>query len=452
MISRFSRTAIFVLLLALPIIANLSFGSVTSGAFFFIAIAVSVIPALWLGHSFSSGEFRLRLDMTQLAILGLIILGLIQLLPVGGVAIPEGILSSEPSSALSVDPNATRLAIVRLFVFGVFYAAALTFLNHRDRIRTAVVVLIAFGSLMAFFAVLQFLSSPETILGFTPAAAARPYGTYVNRHHFASLLVMIFAVAFAQLLMGGAKKDRLVFYLIAILLLGTGVIFAGSRGAFLSLIAVLAFLGVGVLIVKRSKSGNRSEGGRSLLRNAAVLGISTIGFLLLLAFVAIWAGGEQELIRGAAMQTEGEDFSTGRIHFWTVALTIFVANPVFGSGLESFGVAFTRFDTMNGLYRVEHAHNEYLQMLSDGGLIGLALVLFFIFFLFRGAQRSIRSSREKFTAAASLGALAGCFGVLVHSVVDFPLRTNANMFFFLLLAAIAIGNRNNGNPERQRRA
>ncbi|MCO6511480.1 MAG: O-antigen ligase family protein [Aridibacter famidurans] len=444
--------AIFVLLIVIPVIANLSFGGVSTGSFAFITLLVSLIPVLWLVNTFRYGRFTAAFHPTQLAFAGLIVLGLFQLLPLAGSAVPDGVLTEGASNALSVEPNATRLAVIRLFVFGVFFSAALTFIDSRSRIRKLVVVLVIFGSLMAFFAVLQSLSDPTTIYGITPAAQARPFGSFINRHHFASFLVMMFAMSLAPLVGGGVKRDKLVFFGIAVILIGTGVIFAGSRGAFLSLVAVLSFLAVSFLLINRSDArANPRRSGKSLLGRPALIIGSAVGLLLVLIVFAVWAGGEQELLRGAAMQEAGDDFSTGRLHYWSVALKIFYANPLIGSGLESFGVAFTRYDTWSGIYRVEHAHNDYLQMLSDGGVVGLSLVLVFIYSLFRSAIGTIRGAKDRFRRSAAVGALAGCFGVMVHSFVDFPLRTNANMFFFLLLAVIATGTTNR-NPERKRGA
>ncbi|QQS39759.1 MAG: O-antigen ligase family protein [Acidobacteriota bacterium] len=435
-----ASTLIFVLLIAVPVAANLSFGGVSTGSFAFITALVGLIPVLWLVHSFRSGRLTAVFHPALFAFAGLIVLGLFQLLPLAGSGVPDGVLTTGASNALSVEPNATRLAVIKLFVFGVFFFAALTFIDSRSRIRTLVIALIIFGSAMAFFAILQSLSDPTTIYGITPAAQARPFGSFINRHHFASFLVMMFAMALAPLAGGGTKRDKLVFFAIGVILIGTGVIFAGSRGAFLSLVAVLSFLAVSFLLINRRDGGKSSRNERRpLLGSPALIVGSAVGLMLVLILFAVWAGGEQELLRGAAMQEAGEDFSTGRLHYWSVALKIFAANPIIGSGLESFGVAFTRYDTWSGIYRVEHAHNDYLQMLSDGGIVGLALVLVFIYFLFRSAIGTIRGARDRFRRSAAVGALAGCFGVMVHSFVDFPLRTNANMFFFLLLAVMAIG-------------
>jgi O-antigen ligase len=148
-------------------------------------------------------------------------------------------------------------------------------------------------------------------------------------------------------------------------------------------------------------------------------------------------GGDSSLTRSLGI-VSGEDISSGRLHFWYVALMIFFDHPILGSGLDAFGVVFTKYDTWPGIYRVEQAHNDYLQMLADAGIAGFGCVAAFIYLLFSRGLTNIFTTKDKFRRAVSLGALAGCFGVLVHSFFDFPLRTPANAFFFLMLAAISV--------------
>jgi O-antigen ligase len=95
-----------------------------------------------------------------------------------------------------------------------------------------------------------------------------------------------------------------------------------------------------------------------------------------------------------------------------------------------------RYDSRNGLFRLEQAHNDYLQTLSDGGIVGGALGLWFILILFRrGFAR--RETHDPFRRGVITGALAGCFAVLVYSFFDFTLHTTANALLFLILAALA---------------
>ena len=149
-------------------------------------------------------------------------------------------------------------------------------------------------------------------------------------------------------------------------------------------------------------------------------------------------GGEDALNRIVGT-VNSEDPTTGRLHFWDVTVDIIKSHPIIGTGLGAFGVVYTGYDSRNGLYRLEQAHNDYLQVLSDGGIVGALLALFFIINLFRlGFIR--RESRDEFRRGVATGAMAGCFAVLVHSFFDFTLHTPANALLFLVLSALATMN------------
>ncbi len=192
----------------------------------------------------------------------------------------------------------------------------------------------------------------------------------------------------------------------------------------------------GTVFLRRSPetmSGDERVGSRrlfsTLIGGAALL---TVGLGLV-----IFLGAADGLMRGIGLSDTSGDVTSGRSHFWWVAGQIFMANPVIGTGLDTFGVAFTEFDTRNGMYRVEQAHNDYLQALTDAGIIGFLFVASFVVLLFRRSLRLITRAEDNFSRSILVGGLAGCFGVVIHSFFDFPLRTTSNGFVFLLLAALA---------------
>jgi len=160
-------------------------------------------------------------------------------------------------------------------------------------------------------------------------------------------------------------------------------------------------------------------------------------------------GGESALSRFAGT-VNSEDPTTGRAHFWNVTLDIIKVHPIVGTGLGAFPTVYTRYDSRNGSFRLEQVHNDYLQIMSDGGIIGAALGLVFVVMLFRyGFAR--RESPDDFRSGVALGALAGCFAVLVHSFFDFTLHTTANALLFLVMAALATMNGRVEQPSKRRR-
>ena len=232
-------------------------------------------------------------------------------------------------------------------------------------------------------------------------------------------------------------------------MMGVALILTNSRGGIISLVAEVLFL---VLIVGLRRKSHARESAEKNRRVRGGIARATLGLALIIGILVatVFFGGEQALSRFVG-SVNTEDPTTGRAHFWNVTLDIIRAHPLIGTGLGAFGVVYTRYDTRNGLYRLEQAHNDYLQVLSDGGIIGAALGLFFIIALFRmGLQR--RESSDEFRQGVATGALAGCFAVLVHSFFDFTLHTPSNALLFLVLAALAtLNGRVESKSSRRRR-
>jgi O-antigen ligase len=81
----------------------------------------------------------------------------------------------------------------------------------------------------------------------------------------------------------------------------------------------------------------------------------------------------------------------------------------------------------------QEAHNDYLELLSSGGLIGFAIGVWFAVVVIREARRNFVSDGSYLR----LGAILGIVGVAAHSSVDFGLHILINAIVFLCLIMIA---------------
>jgi O-antigen ligase len=371
----------------------------------------------------------------QWPLIGLFLLGLFQLLPLRTNGDGAGAISGQPVSSLSIDPYSTRLALVQLMALLIYFAAALAFIDSRKRLRLIVRVITFFGFALAFIGLIQFFTSPEKIYWLKELPQSAPFGPFYNRHHFAGYMELTMALPLGLIFSGAIERDKRPLYIFAAALMGIALIMTNSRGGLIALFAEIVFLFVMTGFGRRERE--RSGGEERTGRVRAALVRAGLGLALVVALIggALLFGGEAALSRLAGT-VNSNDPTTGRAHFWSVTLRIIQAHPVIGSGLGSFGLAYTQYDSRNGTERLEQAHNDYLQLLSDAGVIGMGIGLFFLVALFRtGFAR--RESDDTFRRGVATGALAGCFAVLVHSLFDFTLHTTSNALLFLILAALA---------------
>lgn len=427
----------FLLICLIPVFTIVAFGGVDFWQSGLLSIIFLVIFQLWLIESWKKNEFQFSYSILQIPLVGLILIGLIQLLPLKNSGELSQIIPVSSYIALSSDPFATRFAVIQLTMYFLFFSAALIYINSRKRVKIIIYVLIITVSLMSFIGILQRIAGFEFIYGLRIVDQAIFFASFINQHHFGSLMLMTIGVTLSLILDISVKKNEKIFLLFGLILMTMSLLFTGSRGALLSLIAV-----IGVVVSYKIFSKNKLK--TDLPENIdsdkkKLIPIYIVSGVLLIVFIAgslILLGGDDSLTRGIGLSEVESDFSHGRFHFWGVALSNFFNHPIIGSGLDSFSVIYPQYDTWNGTFRVEQAHNDYIQILSDAGILGFLCVGSFIFLFVKKATGNIKNETSRFYRSLSIGAFAGCVGILVHSFVDFPLRTPANSFVFFVMVVL----------------
>jgi O-antigen ligase len=425
---------LFFLLCATIVYTALAYGTVhqpTISVFYLLTVSVVF---LWAIDAFSSGVLRFNKSLIQIPLAAAVLYGLFQTIPFGSLAETAGVTGIPHT--ISLDPFSTQVAALHLFAYLIFLAALLTYVDSAKRLRAIVSFITIFGFAFAFFAILQAVLSPNKIYGIYESQFAVPFGSFVNRHNFAAYMEMTLAAPLGLVFVGAIPRDKRLLYVTAIGLMGIALLLSGSRGGLISLLAEIFFL---VILTTKTKSY-----GQFAVKIAfAVLLVATI------VVGAILIGGESSLTRFAETATS-QDFSTNRTHIWSVTMAVIKNNLPFGAGLGALGVAYTPFDSLNGFERVEQAHNDYLQILADAGIVGFLIGAFFVYKLFRTGLKNAKTS-DTFRRGVCVGALAGCFAILVHSLFDFVLHITAVAFMFITLISMVVvsGNRNSEDVEER---
>jgi O-antigen ligase len=411
----------FFLICAIVILTTLAYGTVHQPIIAIFYVFVAALMILWAIDGFVVGALRFSKSLLQIPLISAALYGFVQIIPFGSIAEIAGV--KEVPRTISLDPFATQISALHFLALAIFFSAALVFVDSAKRLRKIVAVVMIFGFIYAFFAILQSVLSPNKIYGIYESRFGSTFGSFVNRHNFAAFMEMALSLPLGLLFAGAIKKDKRLLYFTAIGLMGVALLLSGSRGGFVALLAAVIFL-----IILTTKS--RSYGQIVLKAGLAVA--------LVAAIIAgsVFVGGESSLTRFAESATTG-NITTDRSHIWAVTLEVIKNNMPLGAGLGAFGVAYTPYDSLSGLERVEQAHNDYLQVLSDAGIVGLLIGGFFVFWLFREGLRNAKT-KNSYRRGVAVGALAGCFAIFVHSIFDFVLHTTAISVLFLILASLVV--------------
>jgi len=161
--------------------------------------------------------------------------------------------------------------------------------------------------------------------------------------------------------------------------------------------------------------------------------------LLLLSVVVLGAALWVE-VGGVVRAFGARGLRASRLELWEDTVPMAHDFPVFGAGFNAFGTAYLRYQTR---YRYEwfgEAHNEYLQLFLDCGVVGAGLGLALLLLL---ASRAVRAGPRGLLDA---GVLAALLAFAVHNLADFSFQVPANAATFAALAAVGV---RRGDRERE---
>ncbi len=390
------------LLLTFSILAH---GAVEVWSVATLEVGAALLLVLWGAVSLRRGQVEISWSPLLVPVLGF-----------GGFVLLQWLLG------LSVYPYLTKMEWMKLAAVFVLLFLAVQSIRTADQARGFVWMLLVLGFVISLFAIIQYFGFNGKLYWFREIRAGSPFGPYVNRNHFAGMVELIAPLGLAMLVFRGVEKEKLPLVgLLTIVPIGA-LFLSASRGGiagFLIQLGLLAYL----------------AGFRSGVRRRVGLGTAVV--LLAGVFVA-WLGVERALERFLALG--GADLSGDtRIVMLKDTWRIFLDHPWTGTGVGTLIEVYPRYASEYfGGRVVDHAHNDYVEMLAETGLVGALCSAAFLILLFRLGFSNLERSQGASEAFLYAGALVSCSGLLLHSWVDFNFHIPANALLFFLIASLAV--------------
>ena len=430
---------IFILLAAIP------YGTVNPWVRSLFVFLVCIIAVFRVVAVILTRKFVATDKLLFAPLIGILGLAIIQVIPFHELTGFFG-NSSYLRNQISMDPYETKNFI---FTFISLLVAGEILLRYTDSERRLLhliylVLFVGVGSALFGFARQIFFNGENNIL--TPFVNQNiQYAQFVNRNHFAYLMEMTLGILLGLLLKAKLTGLLKILCLIMTAIVCVSLISANSRGGLLSVlgiclfaVSVYFFTGNETASVNKNGSAQNAWFKRYLKRVLATLVVSCLLFAMAV-FIVAFIGGDTVVSRIETIPNEvyvNEDKKIRRLEIWQSTINLIQENPVAGVGFGAYPVAITFYDKSTGKYSLQQAHNDYLEVMANGGVIAFVLTLLFLAILFKRIRRQFKTDNF-FRQASCFGASLGICGVMLHSMVDFGLHVIINALVFVILIVIA---------------
>ena len=392
---------------SLLLFGPLAFGAVYPWGVFILETGAALLLLLWACRPVSSGELTITSNTLFAPMLVFAVIIAIQLV-----------------FGLSAYRYNTVSRALLYCAYGMLCFLAVQSLRRTSQVKALVVIFCSYGFAEALFAIVQSLTSNGKIYWVHELQhGGWIYGSYANHNHYAGVMEMLVPVPIVLCLTQYVRGNRRVPVGFIAVLMASTIFLSGSRGGMFAFLCQMLFLGV---LLGKKKSAQTALA-------AGVIMLVVIGFLTWLT-----SGGTViNRLATVGSETKAELSGGVRLTIDRDGLTMFAKKPVLGWGLGTFPIVYPQFGSFFTDRFVNHAHNDYVQLLAETGTLGFLTMLWFLVLVYRNGVRKLRHWTSDVNGAVALAALLGCTGILIHSFVDFNLQIPANAALFYVLCTIA---------------
>ncbi|WP_018703387.1 MULTISPECIES: O-antigen ligase family protein [Sporomusaceae] len=293
-------------------------------------------------------------------------------------------------------------------------------LQSAEQLRKLIWVVLCSAFLVAVYGLYQYvvgfdISATQWVDGEQfPELKTRVFSTLENPNLLAGYLVMMMALASGMAFAARSWKEKgLLLGLTA--LFGLCLVYTYSRGAWLSVAAVVAIYG--------------------WLHNRRIF------WIFCLLPLGLLVAQDSILARLTSILNPTDTSSTLRIALWESTIAMIMDNPFSGIGWGAYWMVYPEYDFFinDGHTKIFHAHNMYLNIAAEIGLPGFVAFLTVMYGHWRKARRVLKETKDTWLAGLLLGLLAALGGLFFNGLTDYVLfNIQLSMLFWLLNAIIVV--------------
>jgi len=457
-LDRIIEGGIYFLLLFTPV----AFSTVEFWSESVMELGIFFIFVIWFIKAFTSKKLSFSITYFDILLLFFISVITIQIIPIpssiagffstdsfASIQELKSSVAGNSFTTISLVPWSTRVELIKILSYVMIYFVIVNYFSSFKQVERLIIILLIIGAAESVYGIVQYLSGDEMLFNYTylDHQMGRLSGTFPSPDHFSAYLKMCVFTGLGYLMYlsdidGLFKKEKKkkttvevlkntfavsgkwegqAAVLLAVVLMSVALVFTKSRSGIMNLALGLICLSVFVKIKFSSKK---------FIKLVAIILFITI-------VVGVWMGITPVFDRYLDLNPN-DVLEEGRFSVWMSTYNIFKDYPLLGSGYGSFVYIYPSYTTRTNQGWVNHAHNDWLELLSDTGIVGFLIVLAaFILLSTKELLKAFSSSKDKIIYLY-FGLYMAIFSIAVHCLTDFNLRTTANSFLLAVLTALYV--------------
>ncbi|HAJ32592.1 MAG TPA: hypothetical protein DCK79_04385 [Candidatus Atribacteria bacterium] len=330
--------------------------------------------------------------------------------------------------------------IIYFLSYFLIYFFIINNIKSKDSLNFCLIIFFSCASLISLYLLIQYYGLDPFL-----SDTKRLTSTLGNRNYVSGYLALIFPIAFSFFLMESKKRNK-IFYEIILLIIYTGIIVCHTRAIWAALFFSLLLF---VYLLSHFKINNILKDNKKWLVILFSIFIlitliySTDNFLNRSSITAAERAVSAFDMQGSSLRT--------RLLIWNSTIDMIKDRPLFGSGLGTFPLHYLNYQAdflqnnpgyMQFLGKAGEAHNEYLQIWAEMGIIGLLSFLLIIIIFYRTNLDSIKKIKTIEEKIIIIGLISGVTVTLVHSIFSFPFHIPAVGAAFWFIIGLTVASEN----------